>query len=94
MKGENPFTLTFGQKPVEFISRTDQIGRIINTFDMENPSNVVYMIAGVRGSGKTVSLAVIGDYYNAKEDWIVLRLSADMDLISGAVSELNRILKI
>ena len=57
MKGENPFTLTFGQKPVEFISRTDQIGRIINTFDMENPSNVVYMIAGVRGSGKTVSLA-------------------------------------
>ena len=57
MKGENPFTLTFGQKPVEFISRTDQIGKIINTFDMENPSNVVYMIAGVRGSGKTVSLA-------------------------------------
>ena len=44
MKGENPFTLTFGQKPVEFISRTDQIGKIINTFDMENPSNVVYMI--------------------------------------------------
>lgn len=61
MKGENPFTLTFGQKPVEFISRTDQIGKIINTFDMENPSNMVYMIAGVRGSGKTVSLAVIGD---------------------------------
>ena len=59
MKGENPFTLTFGQKPVEFISRTDQIGKIINTFDMENPSNMVYMIAGVRGSGKTVSLAVI-----------------------------------
>ena len=56
MKGENPFTLTFGQKPVEFISRTDQIGKIINTFDMENPSNMVYMIAGVRGSGKTVSL--------------------------------------
>ena len=35
MKGENPFTLTFGQKPIEFISRTDQIGKIINTFDME-----------------------------------------------------------
>ena len=66
MKGENPFTLTFGQKPVEFISRTDQIGKIINTFDMENPSNVVYMIAGVRGSGKTVSLAVIGDYFAFK----------------------------
>ena len=54
---ENPFTLTFGQKPTEFISRTDQIGKIIHTFDMENPSNKVYMVAGVRGSGKTVSLA-------------------------------------
>ena len=53
---ENPFTLTFGQKPTEFISRTNQIGKIIHTFDMENPSNKVYMVAGVRGSGKTVSL--------------------------------------
>ncbi len=46
---ENPFTLTFGQKPTEFISRTNQIGKIIHTFDMENPSNKVYMVAGVRG---------------------------------------------
>ena len=42
---ENPFTLTFGQKPTEFISRTNQIGKIIHTFDMENPSNKVYMVA-------------------------------------------------
>ena len=34
MKQENPFTLTFGQKPTEFISRTEQIGKIIQTFDM------------------------------------------------------------
>ena len=89
MKGENPFTSDFWAGTGEFISRTDQIGKIINTFDMENPSNMVYMIAGVRGSGKTVSLAVIGDHYNANEDWIVLRLSADMDLISGAVFEVK-----
>ena len=49
---ENPFTLTFGQKPTEFISRTNQIGKIIHTFDMENPSNKVYMVAGVRGGWK------------------------------------------
>lgn len=38
--------LTFGQKPTEFISRPNQIGKIIHTFDMENPSNKVYMVAG------------------------------------------------
>lgn len=85
------YTLTFGQKPTEFISRTDQIDKIIHTFDMEVPSNKVFMIAGVRGSGKTISLAEIADHYSADEQWIVLRLSADMDLIAGAVSELTRI---
>ena len=88
---ENPFTLTFGQKPTEFISRTNQIGKIIHTFDMENPSNKVYMVAGVRGSGKTVSLAEIADHYSSNDQWIVLRLSADTDLIAGAVSELTRV---
>ena len=63
MKQENPFTLTFGQKPTEFISRTEQTGKIIQTFDMELPSSKVYMIAGVRGSGKTVSLTEIADHY-------------------------------
>ncbi len=90
MRGENPFTLTFGQKPTEFISRTDQIGKIIQTFDMEIPSSKVYMIAGVRGSGKTVSLAEISEHYESEDDWIVLNLSADVDIIAGAVSEINR----
>ena len=87
----NPFTFSFGQKPTEFISRTNQIGKIIHTFDMENPSNKVYMVAGVRGSGKTVSLAEIADHYSSNDQWIVLRLSADTDLIAGAVSELTRV---
>ncbi len=90
MRGENPFTLTFGQKPTEFISRTDQIGKIIQTFDMEIPTSKVYMIAGVRGSGKTVSLAEISEHYESEDDWIVLNLSADVDIIAGAVSEINR----
>ncbi len=49
------------------------------------------MIAGVRGSGKTVSLSVIADHYAERNDWFVLRLSADSDLIAGAISELNRV---
>ena len=91
---ENPFTLTFGQKPTEFISRKDQIEKIIHTFDMEQPSNKVFMIAGVRGSGKTVSLAEIADHYALDDQWIILRLSADTDLIAGAVSEITRNVKL
>ena len=90
MSGTNPFTLTFGQKPTEFISRNEQIEKVIGSFNMETASNRVYMISGVRGSGKTVSLAEISEYYSNKEDWVVLRLSADTDIIEGAISELNR----
>lgn len=90
MNYENPFTLTFGQRPNEFIPRGEQISKILDTFDMESPSNQVFMIAGVRGSGKTVSPSVIADHYTDRSDWFVLRLSADNDLIAGAVSELNR----
>lgn len=91
MRGENPFTLTFGQRPNEYInSRNEQIGHIINTFDMENAPSRMYMITGVRGSGKTVSLSEISDYYNKKSDWIVLRLSIETDIIEAALSEINR----
>ena len=91
MRQENPFTLTFGQKPTEFISRTEQVGKIVKTFDMENPTSRVFMIAGVRGSGKTVSLTEIADHYREENGWIVLKLSADTDLIAGAISEIKRI---
>ena len=54
---ENPFSLTFGQIPTEMISRDNQLNQIIDIFEMERPTNHVFMIAGIRGSGKTVSLS-------------------------------------
>ncbi|MGN8906418.1 ATP-binding protein [Bacillota bacterium HCP28S3_F12] len=86
----NPFTLTFGQKPLEYIPRLDQTSTIIDTFDVDRPTNHVFMISGVRGSGKTVMLSEISSYYDKKDDWFVLKISADTDLIEGALSELTR----
>ena len=54
---ENLFSPTFGQKPLEMISRNNQLDQIVNVFEMDHPTNHVFMIAGVRGSGKTVSLS-------------------------------------
>lgn len=87
---DNPYSLTFGQIPKEFISRTEQMDEIRETFRGENPSNRVFMISGIRGSGKSVSLAEISDFYSRDDAWIVLNLSADMDIISESVSELLR----
>ena len=55
----NPFTLSFGKKPAEFISRISQTNQILDDLNSENPSSQVYMITGVRGAGKTVMMTNI-----------------------------------
>lgn len=90
MKQENPFTLSFGKKPLEYISQGMQVSKITETFDMETPTNHVYILTGVRGSGKTVALTEVCKYYEQRKDWIVIQLSSDSDLMHDAVSELSR----
>lgn len=87
---ENPFSLTFGQKPLELISRNNQLDQIVTTFEMEHPANHVYMIAGVRGTGKTVSLSEIAGHFSEKDDWMVVNLNPDTDMMKDSVSEINR----
>ena len=86
---KNPFSLIYPPESIAFISRKNQIDKIIHTFDMKNPSNKVYMITGVRGSGKTVFLSEIADHYSAMDQWIVLKLNSNSDLIAQAVSKFS-----
>ena len=69
----NPFTLTFGMEPKEYITRTTQIDMIVNTFSDEVPSSFMYMLSGVRGAGKTVMLSSITETFEKKKDWIVIK---------------------
>ena len=55
----NPYTLTFGIKPKEYIERLSDTQEVLGNFLSEEPSQQIYMITGVRGSGKTV----------VKEEW-------------------------
>lgn len=48
----NPFTLSFGMEPNQYISRFSQTNEVIEAFTSENPSSYVYMITGIRGAGK------------------------------------------
>lgn len=38
----NPFTLSFGKKPLQYISRIAQTNEVIQNFDAEIPSNQIY----------------------------------------------------
>lgn len=46
----NPFTLVFGKKPVQYVSRIVQTNRIIEDYEAVPAVNQIYMVTGVRGS--------------------------------------------
>ena len=85
---KNPFTLKFGQKPLQYISRITQTREIIEDFQSEQCASSVYIITGVRGSGKTVLMTNILQNMSQEEDWIVLELNPNRDLLQGLASKL------
>jgi len=87
----NPFTLSFGKKPIEFISRLTQTNTIIETFNETKPTNQVYMITGVRGAGKTVFLTTISSKLREFDDWIVIELNPTRDLLHSLAAKLYSI---
>ena len=85
----NPFSLLFGKPPAEVIGREPQADLIVSEFTSEDPVTQINMISGVRGSGKTVFLTQIAKSLKEKEDWIVIDLNPDRDLLESFAAKLN-----
>lgn len=79
----NPFTLSFGKKPIQYISRITQTNEILDCFTSEIPSNQIYMITGVHGSGKTVMMTNIAAELHQLSDWITVELNPTRDLLQS-----------
>lgn len=88
MTNSNPFTLSFGRKPLQYITRFVQINEVIESFESEVPTSPVYMITGVRGSGKTVLMSAIANDLREKETWIVIDLNSERKILDSAVAKL------
>lgn len=84
----NPFTLSFGKKPLQYISRISQTNEIIDNFNAKEPSAQIYMITGVRGSGKTVMMTGIAGELKKEENWIVVELNPARDLLQSLAAKL------
>lgn len=85
----NPFTLTFGKSPLEPVERPVQTNEIIDTFTAEQINQQMFIITGVRGSGKTVMMTEISQKLRENDNWIVIELNPVTDLLRGLLSKLN-----
>ena len=64
---QNPFTTTFSKIPDHTYIPTDQEDMIIENFGYDAPSESLFKITGVRGSGKTVMLARVEEAFGTEE---------------------------
>lgn len=85
---DNPFSLNFGKEPYKMISRQARIDEIIDTFGSDMPSSVVYIITGVRGSGKTVTMMSIVNELKQNRRWITVTLNPERDLLQSLAANL------
>jgi Cdc6-like AAA superfamily ATPase len=72
---QNPFTLTFGRSPLESVDRPVQINEIIENFTADTINQQMFIITGVRGSGKTVMMTEISHKLRENDDWVVIELN-------------------
>ena len=84
----NPFTLTFGKQPDNYIFRHENSNRIIEAFSNSSLSQT-YLIEGLRGSGKTVLMTSIANTFKNSKDWIVVNLNSTMNLLNDFAKRLN-----
>lgn len=85
----NPFTLTFGKSPLEPVDRPVQTNEIIDAFTADPVNQQMFIITGVRGSGKTVMMSEIAHRLREKDNWIVIELNPATDLLLNMLSKLN-----
>ncbi|MBO4374628.1 MAG: ATP-binding protein [Lachnospiraceae bacterium] len=85
---DNPYSLMFGKAPGQMISRMALSEEIYDAFLSETPSVMIYMLMGVRGSGKTVMMTELSEKLGSYKDWITVELNPSRDLLVGLASKL------
>jgi hypothetical protein len=91
---QNPFTSTFSKTPEYTYIATEKTTEILENFSYDRPSESVYKITGVRGSGKTVILSKIEEELRSPENqnqgWFVFDLNPSRDMLGQMAALLHK----
>ena len=89
MSGKNnPFTLSFGNAPKEYIARIEEKEKLERNIKAQPPLAHAFVITGIRGAGKTVMLTSISDSFKKDKDWIVIELNPSDDMREALAAKL------
>lgn len=83
----NPFSILFGKKPRQFIERDLTIDEIREELEADEIREQCFMLTGVRGSGKTVTMTALESYYRDRDDFVVVDLNTERDMLQSLVAK-------
>lgn len=86
--GRNPYAISFGRIPTQYINRTLIIDSIIETLESEIVEEQAFKLTGIRGTGKTVTLTAIERKMRENEDWIVVGVKSNANITEDLVGNL------
>lgn len=88
MADRNPYVISFGRIPTQYISRTILIDTIIESLESNVIGEQAYKLTGVRGTGKTVTLTEIEKRMRQNKNWIVVGVRSNGNIIEDIIANL------
>ena len=84
----NPYVISFGRIPTQYISRRVLISDIIDALESDIIEEQAYKLTGVRGTGKTVTLTEIEKKIRENDNWIVVGVKSNGNIIEDIIANL------
>ena len=86
---QNPYSLLFGKEPMQEIPRTADEDLVLSSFCADPSPQQVFILTGVRGSGKTVLMSGISKEIKARKGWEVFELNPERNLLEDFASKMG-----
>ena len=84
----NPFTLSFGEKPYQYVERSLATDELIRDITSVHPTHRTFIVSGIRGSGKTVFLTDVMNKMEALDGWIIVELNPEDEMREALAAKL------
>lgn len=88
MAERNPYYISFGRIPIQYISRSIVIDSVMEMLLSDQVEEQAFKLTGIRGMGKTVTLTAIEKQIKKEDNWIIVDLKSNSSITEDLVAEL------
>ncbi|MBR1523526.1 MAG: AAA family ATPase [Lachnospiraceae bacterium] len=88
MPQKNPYAISFGRIPNQYISRDVLIDDITEELNSDIVTEQAFKLTGIRGTGKTVTLTALEKELKNDDRWIIVNLRSNSEITNDLLANL------